>query len=65
LHFICDFGALYNVFGAILNSRIDRLVYGTENLEEGFTKFLNVDNYRKWQLREIISGVERISARLY
>lgn len=46
-------------FGAILNSRIDRLVYGTENLEEGFTKFLDVDNYRKWQLREIVSGVEK------
>jgi len=46
-------------FGAILNSRISRLVYGTENREEGFTQFVNIRDYKKWKDIEIISGIKK------
>lgn len=47
-------------FGAILNSRIGKLIYGAENIEEGYSKFmLSTEFYKKWNKVEVISGVKK------
>lgn len=47
-------------FGAILNSRIRKIVYGTENIEEGFSRFItDIKSYIKWKEIEVISAVKK------
>ncbi|HOP95370.1 MAG TPA: nucleoside deaminase [Dictyoglomaceae bacterium] len=45
-------------FGAILQARIKRVVYGAPNIEEGFTNFiLEAAIKKKWDKIEIVSEV--------
>jgi len=45
-------------FGAILQARFDKLIYGASNHEEGFSRFIcNIENYKKWQKLEIVAGI--------
>lgn len=47
-------------FGAIVNSRIRKIVYGAENIEEGFSKFItDIKSYLKWKKIEVIAGVKK------
>lgn len=47
-------------FGAILNSRIKKIVYGAENVEEGFSKFItDIKSYTKWKEIEVVSAVKK------